>query len=85
MLLDNFIQASASIEEEEQRESARKRKEAARISFPLDPLLERLADEYTDDADLSTRLQDLFTVLPLCSNQNRALFFERSKLTSLGG
>lgn len=64
VLLDNFIQASARIEEEEQREAARQHKEAARVNYPLDPLLEQLSRDYTDDADLSSRLLDLFKVLP---------------------
>ncbi len=32
------------------------------IRSTLDPLLECLAKEYTDDADLSQRLHDLFKV-----------------------
>lgn len=32
------------------------------IQHPLDPLLEGLVREYTDDADLSKRLKSLFEV-----------------------
>ena len=54
------IMHSARIEKEERRE-----REGARgrpISGPLDPLLFKLAQNYSDAADLSSRLHRLFTV-----------------------
>ena len=62
MLLDNFIQASAKIEQDAQENSIRQQKTASRMRYPLDPLLEKLSIDYSDDADLSTRLLDLFKV-----------------------
>ncbi len=32
------------------------------VRNPLDPLLQKLSKEYTDDADLSRRIQDYFHV-----------------------
>ena len=33
------------------------------VRNPLDPLLQKLSREYTDDADLSRRIQDYFHVM----------------------
>jgi hypothetical protein len=62
VLLDNFIQASAKIEQDDHEDSIRLQKAASRMRYPLDPLLEKLSKEYSDDADLSVRLLDLFKV-----------------------
>ncbi len=62
VLLDNFIQASAKIEQDDQDNSIRQQKAASRMRYPLDPLLEKLSKDYLDDADLSIRLLDLFKV-----------------------
>ncbi len=62
VLLDNFIQASAKIEQDDQDDSIRQQKAASRMRYPLDPLLEKLSKDYADDADLSARLLDLFKV-----------------------
>ena len=62
VLLDNFIQASAKIEQDDQDDSIRQQKAASRMRYPLDPLLEKLSKDYSDDADLSVRLLDLFKV-----------------------
>ena len=40
----------------------RKQREAARVSHPLDPVMEQLSRDYVDDEDLSRRIQDLFKV-----------------------
>ena len=62
VLLDNFIQASAHIEDEEKEDAMRKQREAAWVSHPLDPVMEQLSRDYVDDEDLSRRIQDLFVV-----------------------
>ena len=51
---------SARIEKEEQREL--EGSQGRPIAGPLDPLLLKLAQNYSDDADLSTRLRRLFSV-----------------------
>ena len=71
VLLDNFIQASAQIEDEERETAHREQKEAARVSQPLDPLLERLSRDYVDDEDLSRRLVELFQVVQLATREMR--------------
>ncbi len=51
---------SAQIEKEDQRRRERRRP----VSGTLDPLLLKLAQSYSDHADLSHRLRKLFTVGP---------------------
>jgi hypothetical protein len=63
VLLDNFIQASAKIEQDDQDDSIRQQRAASRMRYPLDPLLEKLSKDFSDDADLSVRLLHLFKVL----------------------
>ena len=49
------------LEEERQRQLAES-KSRKTISSTLDPLLERLARDFVDNADLSSRLQNIFKV-----------------------
>ena len=65
MLLDNFIQASAQIEDEERDGALCRQREEARVLRPLDPLLERLSRDYASDEDLAQRLLKLFQVIVL--------------------
>ncbi len=63
ILLDNFIRACSATREEE--EAGRLRDSAgsgSAVASALDPLLEVLAVNHSDDADLSLRIQDLFLV-----------------------
>ena len=60
ILLDQFIAtASSTIAEEERARRLARRKEQL-IHNTLDPLMEKLTEDYIDDGDLSHRLQDLF-------------------------
>jgi hypothetical protein len=62
VLLDAFVSARQMREDE--RVGQRLEDLVTRGTFrsALDPLLERLTKEYTDDADLSRRLRELFEV-----------------------
>jgi hypothetical protein len=62
VLLDNFIQASAQIEDEEKVGALSQQREMARVPHPLDPIMEHLSQDYIDDEDLSRRIRDLFKV-----------------------
>ncbi len=62
VLLDNYIDASAQIAAEEQLERAELAGEGGQVRGPLQPLLMRLACEFTDDQDLSDRLLKLYQV-----------------------
>jgi phage gp29-like protein len=63
VLLDNFITASAETQQEKEHERISDMVSRRLFGNALDPLLEQLAQEYTDDADLSARLQSLFKVI----------------------
>ena len=62
VLLDNFVQATARIEERDRVEARRRRRMERRLENPLDPLLERLARDHVDDGDLSGRIREVFMV-----------------------
>jgi hypothetical protein len=62
VLLDHFVSASIKLQEEEQQRKLCETKGRRTISSTLDPLLERLARDFVDDADLSARLHGLFQV-----------------------
>jgi hypothetical protein len=62
VLLDNFVQATARIEDRDRLERLRLRRLATRLENPLDPLLEQLARDHVDDADLSARIAMIFQV-----------------------
>jgi hypothetical protein len=63
VLLDSFVTASLRMLEEERRRHLAESKSRKTVSSTLDPLLERLARDFVDNADLSFRLQNLFKVL----------------------
>jgi hypothetical protein len=67
VLLESFVTTRRRREEE--REAGRVEEIVGKgmIRHPLDPLLEGLTREYTDDADLSKRLKELFEVQHLSS------------------
>ncbi len=60
VLLDNYIDSSAQIAAAEQLERAELAGEGGHARGPLQPLLMRLACEFTDDQDLSDRLLKLY-------------------------
>ena len=60
VLLDNFIGASTRMEMEERLEQAERKQKAQQMKNPLEPLLLKLAREFSDSQDLSDRLQDLY-------------------------
>ncbi len=63
VLLDNFVTASLKMQDEERQRALNETKGRRKISCTLDPLLERLARDFVDDADLSARLHSLFRVM----------------------
>ncbi len=63
VLLDNFVTASIRMNEEEREKQLAESKSRKTINSTLDPLLERLASDFIDNADLSCRLQNLFKVI----------------------
>jgi hypothetical protein len=63
VLLDNFVTASIRMLEEERERQLAESKSRKTINSTLDPLLERLARDFIDNADLSCRLQNLFKVI----------------------
>ncbi len=62
VLLDSFVSASLRMLEEERQKQLADSKTRKTISSTLDPLLERLSRDFVDNADLSSRLQNLFKV-----------------------
>ncbi len=70
VLLDSFVSTRRQFEEE--REAKQLEAAAARgtIRSTLDPLLEGLARDFSDDADLTCRAHELFKVTP---NKQRRL------------
>ncbi len=60
VLLDNFLSASNEMKKEERAKQLQESKSQKHLKNPLDPLLLKLAKEYTSDANLSEILQDLF-------------------------
>ncbi len=63
VLLDNFVSASLNMQDEERQRVLKETKGRRKISCTLDPLLERIARDFVDDADLSARLHSLFRVM----------------------
>ena len=62
VLLDNFVSASAKIEDDEKRRVLEEKRRRQQTRNPLEPLLKKLAKEYVDDADLSDKLRCLYQV-----------------------
>ena len=62
VLLDNFIGASSRIEMEERLEKAETEHREQQTVNPLEPLLLKLGREFSDNQDLSDRLQTLYQV-----------------------
>jgi hypothetical protein len=62
VLLDSFMKASSVIEHEEESNQRTKKKNADESVNPMEPLLKKLSEEFTDDQDLHARLEKLFKV-----------------------
>lgn len=62
VLLDTFVSTRQMHEDERMEEKMKDLVARGTIRCALDPLLERLTKEYTDDSDLSQRLNELFQV-----------------------
>ena len=60
VLLDNFVSVSMRMETNEKKRSAMEKKAARQFQNPLEPLIKKLANEYTDNASLSAKLLSLF-------------------------
>ncbi len=63
VLLDNFVSVSMRMEANEKKRSAMEKKAARQFQNPLEPLIRKLANDYVDNASLSTKLESLFQVL----------------------
>jgi hypothetical protein len=73
VLLDNFVTVSMRMENDEKERAAIEKKASSQFQNPLEPLIAKLANDYTDNASLSTKLAALFQArLPL-SPTGRAL------------
>jgi hypothetical protein len=64
-LLDNFISASAEMELDEKLQQAKACVRDRLERNPMEPLLIKLAREFTDNRDLSDRLLKLYKVLQM--------------------
>ncbi len=62
VLLDNFIGASTQMEIDEKLAHAEQKQREQQMKNPLEPLLLKLAREFSDNQDLSDRLQCLYEV-----------------------
>ncbi len=62
MLLDNFHTASKALRQQSAAAVAAERQRGRAVSNPLDPLLLRLSEDFSDEADLDRRLRELFRV-----------------------
>ena len=62
VLLDNFVSVSMRMENEEKKRAAKEFKASSQFQSPLEPLIAKLSNEYTDGANLSSNLASLFRV-----------------------
>ncbi len=62
VLLDNFVTVAMKVESEEKKRMVNEKRAASQFKNPLEPLIAKLAYEYTDSADLSSKLIALFQV-----------------------
>ncbi len=62
VLLDNFVTVAMKMETEDKRKMIQEKRAASQFKNPLEPLIVKLAYEYTDSADLSSKLAALFQV-----------------------
>ncbi len=67
VLLDSFVSTRRQFDMERQAKQSEAAAARGTIRSTLDPLLESLARHFSDDADLTFRLKDLFKVRQLQS------------------
>ena len=60
VLLDNFVTVSMRMESAEKTKASKERKAASQFQNPLEPLVRKLANDFTDNASLSQKLLSLF-------------------------
>ncbi len=60
VLLDNFVMVSMRMENDVKKKAAMDKKAASQFQNPLEPLIKKLANEYTDNASLTAKLKSLF-------------------------
>ena len=60
VLLDNFLAASNEMKKKDRLRKIEEGKMHKQLKNPLDPLLLKLAKDYTNDSNLSEILQNLF-------------------------
>ena len=61
VLLDNFLAASNAMKVEKELSVLQTKQNKKQLKNPLNPLLLRLSKDYTNEADLSKRIRDLFS------------------------
>ncbi len=66
VLLDNFVTVSMRMENDEKERAAIEKKASSQFRNPLEPLIGKLANDYTDNASLSTKLASLFQARCCC-------------------
>ena len=68
VLLDNFVTVSMRMENDEKRKVSKEKKAASQFQNPLEPLIKKLANDFTDNASLSAKLLSLFQARMLDTN-----------------
>ena len=85
VLLENFLEASNELEAREERERIVRAEREQQVKNPLEPLLLKLTKEFSDDQDLSDRLQRLYEVASVssyfCSLLSVAAYSSRAEAT----
>jgi hypothetical protein len=65
VLLDNFVTVSMRMENDDKAKALKEKKAFSQFRNPLEPLIAKLANEYSDSANLTTKIASLFNVGPL--------------------
>ncbi len=63
VLLDNFVTVTSKLENEDKMNLISEKKSLSHFKNPLEPLIAKLAQEYTDSTDLTSKLNVLFQVM----------------------
>ena len=71
VLLDNFVTVSMRMENEDKKKASKEKKAASQFQNPLEPLIAKLANEYTSNDSLSTKIRALFHVRVATGHRNR--------------
>jgi hypothetical protein len=70
VLLDNFVTVSMRMENDEKQHASMEKKAASQFQNPLEPLIAKLANEYTSNQSLSNKIRALFQVVSQCVELN---------------